>query len=115
MICIIFNRNGMKTDVNMSEKEMNNQEMFEHYNPQYPLPEEINKMERDETVCKYCGVSYLIHNEIKKLEEKLKATEKELEHLRGCEVREIQLKEQVTQLKSEIADLQNIISDKSLM
>ncbi|VDI20378.1 Hypothetical predicted protein [Mytilus galloprovincialis] len=105
----------MKTDVNMSEKEINNQEMFEHYNPQYPLPEEINKMERDETVCKYCGVSYLIHNEIKKLEEKLKATEKELEHLRGCEVREIQLKEQVTQLKSEIADLQNIISDKSLM
>ncbi|XP_063410373.1 early endosome antigen 1-like isoform X1 [Mytilus trossulus] len=107
--------NGMKTDVNMSEKEINNQEMFEHYNPQYPLPEEINKMERDETVCKYCGVSYLIHNEIKKLEEKLKATEKELEHLKGCEVREIQLKEQVTQLKSEIADLQNIISDKSLM
>ena len=39
---------------------------------QHPLPEEIRKMARDETVCKFCGVSYLIHNEIKALEDKLK-------------------------------------------
>ena len=39
---------------------------------EHPLPEEIRKMARDETVCKFCGVSYLIHNEIKALEDKLK-------------------------------------------
>lgn len=105
----------MKTNTNMSENQVNNDEKFERYDPKYPLPEAINKMDRDETVCKYCGVSYLIHNEIKKLEDKLKATEEELKHLQGCEVRENQLKEQVIQLKTEITDLQSIVGDKSLM
>ena len=54
--------------------------------PEHPLPEEIRKMARDETVCKFCGVSYLIHNEIKALEDKLRAAEKELKHLRGKNV-----------------------------
>lgn len=105
----------MKTNTNMSENQVNDDEKFERYDPKYPLPEAINKMDRDETVCKYCGVSYLIHNEIKKLEDKLKATEEELEHLKGCEVRENQLKKQVLQLKTEITDLQSIVGDKSLM
>jgi hypothetical protein len=47
------------------------EETFEPYNPQHPLPEEIRKMTRDDTVCQYCGVSYLIHNEIKRIEGKL--------------------------------------------
>ena len=51
--------------------------------PEHPLPEEIRKMKRDETVCKFCGVSYLIHNEIKALEDKLAACQKELERYRG--------------------------------
>ncbi len=38
---------------------------------QHPLPDEIRNMAKDETVCKFCGVSYLIHNEIKALEDKL--------------------------------------------
>ena len=53
-------------------------EEFEKYIPQHPLPSELQTMKRDDTVCKFCGVSYLIHNEIKALEDKLKATEKEL-------------------------------------
>ena len=36
-------------------------------------------MSRDETICRYCGVSYLIHNEIKALEAKLKVGAARLE------------------------------------
>ena len=51
------------------------------YKPQHPLPEEIQKMKRDDTICQYCGVSYLIHNEIKKLEEKINSYEKKVNWL----------------------------------
>jgi uncharacterized protein YerC len=37
----------------------------------HPLPDDILTMKRDETVCKFCGVSYLIHSEIKALEDKI--------------------------------------------
>lgn len=59
---------------------------MEHYTPSHPLPEEIQTMKRDETVCQFCGVSYLIHNEIKALELKLEKAEMELEKLRGMSV-----------------------------
>ena len=55
------------------------------YVPQHPLPPEIGALPRDDTVCKFCGVSYLILNEIKKLEEKLKSALKEIERLEGAE------------------------------
>ena len=55
------------------------------YVPQHPLPPEIGALSRDDTVCKFCGVSYLILNEIKKLEEKLKAALKNIERLEGAE------------------------------
>ena len=61
---------------------------LEVVHPVHPLPDEIRQMKRDETVCKYCGVSYLIHNEIKLLENRLKAAEAELTNLRGREDRE---------------------------
>lgn len=83
----------------MSEVESG--EMKERYTPQHPLPEEIQKMERDETVCRYCGVSYLIHSEIKALEKKLKILEKELEHHAGCEERENKLKEELQVLQDQ--------------
>ena len=57
------------------------------YIPQHPLPPEIGAMPRDDTVCKFCGVSYLIHNEIKKLEEELKAAMKKIETLEGARER----------------------------
>ncbi|XP_078521593.1 protein LEKR1 [Lissotriton helveticus] len=56
--------------------------------PMHPLPEEIQKMARDETVCKYCGVSYLILHEYKLMEEKVKAIEKEMQFYRGSVERE---------------------------
>ncbi|RXM29430.1 Leucine-, glutamate- and lysine-rich protein 1 [Acipenser ruthenus] len=45
-------------------------------------------MDPDETVCKYCGVSYLIHHEFKLMEEKVKAMEAEVEFYRGSVERE---------------------------
>lgn len=50
----------------------NSKEVFEKHTPIYPLPNEILNMDRDETVCQFCGVSYLIHNEIKRLEDRIK-------------------------------------------
>ncbi|MGH0190502.1 UNVERIFIED_CONTAM: hypothetical protein FKN15_047056 [Acipenser sinensis] len=48
-------------------------------------------MDPDETVCKYCGVSYLIHHEFKLMEEKVKAMEAEVEFYRGSVEREKRL------------------------
>jgi hypothetical protein len=45
---------------------------FDKHTPVHPLPDEILSMKRDETVCQFCGVSYLIHTEIKKLENRIK-------------------------------------------
>merc|ERR1711979_29760 len=79
---------------------------------QHPLPEEIRKMTRDETVCKFCGVSYLIHNEIKALEDKLKKTEEELRYLQGSREREAKLKEDIKKYKSAIDQYESKLSDK---
>lgn len=91
------------------------QEEFEKYTPKNPLPHEIQKMKRDETVCKYCGVSYLIHNEIKALEEKLKKTETELETLKGCEAREEELKERIEKMKEENTDIKRNLEAKEIL
>ena len=59
--------------VKMEQTEQED-EQIERPSLEHPLPEEIRKLARDETVCKFCGVSYLIHHEIKALEDKLKVT-----------------------------------------
>lgn len=57
----------------MSESKTEDETLsFKRYDPKYPLPQEILQMSRDETVCQFCGVSYLIHTEIKKLEARIK-------------------------------------------
>ncbi|XP_010130868.1 PREDICTED: leucine-, glutamate- and lysine-rich protein 1 [Buceros rhinoceros silvestris] len=61
---------------------------MERHVPVHPLPEEIRKMSRDETVCKYCGVSYLILHEFKVMEEKVKAMEEEIKFYEGSIERE---------------------------
>ena len=35
--------------------------------PQHPLPDEINQLSEEETQCKFCGISYLIHREVARL------------------------------------------------
>ncbi|KAK3105323.1 hypothetical protein FSP39_022556 [Pinctada imbricata] len=105
----------MKTPATMTENGTKDDHKFERYTPKNPLPDEIQKMERDETICKYCGVSYLIHNEIKALEEKLKVTEAELEKLRGCEERENKLKEDIEKLTEEKADIKRNLEAKEIL
>ncbi|XP_069390239.1 trichohyalin isoform X2 [Paralichthys olivaceus] len=56
--------------------------------PVYPLPEEIKKMDRSETVCRYCGVSYLIYHEFHQLNTRLAQLETELQKLREAAQRE---------------------------
>lgn len=53
---------------------MSENEDFERHVPVHPLPEEIQNMGTADTVCKFCGVSYLIHREIKKLEDRIKVS-----------------------------------------
>ncbi|XP_069474535.1 protein LEKR1 [Ambystoma mexicanum] len=69
--------------------------------PMHPLPEEIQKMARDETVCKYCGVSYLILHEYKLMEEKVKAMEQEMQFYRGSVEREKRLQSELLALNQQ--------------
>ncbi|XP_040205168.1 leucine-, glutamate- and lysine-rich protein 1 isoform X1 [Rana temporaria] len=74
---------------------------MEKHTPVHPLPEEIQMMPRDETVCKYCGVSYLILHEFKLLEDKVKALEKELQFYQKSVEREKRLQEELHSLSQE--------------
>ncbi|XP_026638166.1 leucine-, glutamate- and lysine-rich protein 1 isoform X2 [Microtus ochrogaster] len=69
--------------------------------PMHALPEEIQKMSPEETVCKYCGVSYLILHEFKAMEEKLKAVEEEMKFYQGSVEREKRLQEKLQSLSQE--------------
>ncbi len=93
----------------MSGEVEKENESLERHVPEHPLPEELQKMKRDDTVCRFCGVSYLIHNEIKALEDKLKAMEAELHHYQGMEQREAKLQEQLNQANSKIIGLEQVI------
>ena len=46
-------------------------EGFEHYVPEKELPEEIQNLPLEEKKCRFCGVSYLVHHEVAKLEEEV--------------------------------------------
>ncbi|XP_061227604.1 protein LEKR1 isoform X2 [Neopsephotus bourkii] len=81
---------------------------MERHVPIYTLPEEIRKMSRDETVCKYCGVSYLILHEFKVMEEKVKAMEKEIKFYEGSIEREKGLQ---AELQSLYQDLEHYRAD----
>lgn len=61
------------------------------YCPERELPEEIKKLPKDEVVCKFCGVSYLIHHEIKELQKRLKHLEICSSQLEECKIKEKKL------------------------
>ncbi|XP_051874362.1 LOW QUALITY PROTEIN: protein LEKR1 [Pristis pectinata] len=85
---------------------------MEHHIPVHPLPEDIQQMPQNETVCKYCGVSYLIHHEFKLMEEKLKAMEAELEFYRDSVAREKKLQRELCSINQCMEQLKNDNQEK---
>ena len=91
---------------------MTNSESTSFALPHHPLPDEIQKMKRDETVCKFCGVSYLIHNEVKALQEKLTEAEKQMEFYKGSVEREKVLKEQMEKMDAAFLEQSQKLKDQ---
>ncbi|CAF4143162.1 unnamed protein product [Rotaria magnacalcarata] len=89
---------------------MQEQERFERYTPQFPLPTDITSMSRQDTVCQFCGVSYLIHNEIKALEAKCQKLETDLAYYAGMSSREAALEKLLQTERTRISDLESTIS-----
>lgn len=58
-------------------------------------------MSRDETVCKYCGVSYLILHEFKLMEEKVKAMENKMKFYEESVEREKRLQAELHSLSQD--------------
>lgn len=59
---------------------------------EHPLPEEIRQMDKSDTVCKFCGVSYFIHHEIKQLKEEITQLKRELALRENVEAENVKLK-----------------------
>uniref|UniRef100_A0A8C9UCS1 Leucine, glutamate and lysine rich 1 n=2 Tax=Serinus canaria TaxID=9135 RepID=A0A8C9UCS1_SERCA len=59
-------------------------------------------MSRDQTVCKYCGVSYLTLHEFKVMEDKVKALEKEIKVYKGSLEREQRLQAELQALHHDL-------------
>ena len=63
----------IKNDAASSSQNNNKEkEVMEIVNTLNPLPPEIAQMRDEETCCKFCGVSYLIHREVTRLQGQLK-------------------------------------------
>lgn len=60
------------------------------------------QMPRDQTVCKYCGVSYLTLHEFKVMEDKVKALEKEIKVYKGSLEREQRLQAELQALHHDL-------------
>ena len=72
----------------------------------------LQELPEDETVCQFCGVSYLIHHEIKKLEDKVLELEKELEKANGYQERELKLRDEIKKGKDGLNVMNGILADK---
>ena len=94
------------TDSNHSSTDV----PYTPYTPENPLPAELQHLRQEgETVCAYCGVSYLIHTEMKALEERLRLTEAELATGRTAEERAKAAQRECAQLGDALTDAQRAL------
>ncbi|XP_039248468.2 uncharacterized protein LOC120326273 [Styela clava] len=101
-------------DTEMKPSRRSLSPIVERHTPQHPLPQEIQEMKTDETVCQFCGVSYLIHHEIKKLEEKVEKLEKELVQYKASRENEKKLRVELKKVNDSFHSLQSVITEKDL-
>ena len=84
------------------------------YCPERELPDEIKQLPKDEVVCKFCGVSYLIHHEIKELQKRLKYLEACSSQIEECKVREKKLLQNLEEgkvtIESQNAELNKFVT-----
>ena len=52
---------------------------YERYVPKKELPEEIKQLSQEETKCNFCGISYLVHHEVSRLENHVKELQDSLD------------------------------------
>ena len=84
------------------------EESVEITRPVHPLPDELEKMSEEETVCSFCGISYLIHREVARLKDELDETRKKMLDMKD-DIRNVQsLKNEILSLKSMVKDSEDI-------
>ena len=71
----------MYTQNYLAGESFSEMERFERYVPEKELPEEIQNMPCEETKCRFCGVSYLVHHEVARLENVVKKMQEEKDAL----------------------------------
>lgn len=76
------------------------------------LPEAVKKMKKAETVCGFCGVSYLVFSEVKELEKRLKDTEDKLKLVKGKAAQYDELKAKVNKMCSAAEKQQEDVKKK---
>ena len=69
---------------------------------EHELPQAITELTEDETVCKYCGVSYLVHREVKRYKAEAEAARKQLQDYKEAGERQPLLLKRITELEGEL-------------
>jgi len=78
-----------------------------------PLPEELQKLTRDDAECKYCGIPYLILHEVKELQKKCAGLEAQLGEYNEAVGIRADLEEQLAKAKEELKRLEELPALKS--
>ncbi|XP_033103285.1 uncharacterized protein LOC117106056 [Anneissia japonica] len=95
-----------------SEQKNTSDQIIERLPLEHPLPKEIQRLPKDDTVCKFCGISYFIHHEVKALEEKVISLEKDLVDYQAAIEREVTLKNEIKSCQEKLAKNQALIKNK---